>query len=241
VSGATFSQSSGRYEVPMNQVVTFTATEANAASWVWDFGDGTSATGRTVQHSFTQLGGPNASLTVVGDGTNTIGTSSSVIAFTIIDPAVLYLNDRRFEVRTSWVSNGQGTSGVGTAVQLTPDTGYFWFFSPSNLEVVVKVLDACTVDGYFGLGGGLTNLGVQMTVLDTFTGATSLFQHGGPGLPADPGHALRGLPGSHRRQRDHARRGAPTSRSPRPHRRRRSRATRFPSRRLRRALPTTRP
>jgi PKD repeat protein len=162
----------------MNQVVTFTATEANAASWVWDFGDGTTATGRSAQHSFTQLGGPNATLTVTGDGTNTIGTSSSIIAFTIVDPAVLYLNDRRFEVRTSWVSGGQGTSGVGTAVQLTPDTGYFWFFYPANLEVVVKVLDACTVDGYFWVfGGGLTNLGVQMTVLDTFTGVTKVYSN----------------------------------------------------------------
>ena len=162
----------------MNQVVTFTATEANAASWVWDFGDGTTATGRTVQHAFTQLGGPNVVMTVHGDGTNTIGDSASTIGFTIIDPAVLYLNDRRFEVRTSWVSSGQGTSGVGTAVQLTPDTGYFWFFSPSNLEVVVKVLDACTVDGYFWVfGGGLTNLGVQMTVLDTFTGVSKVYSN----------------------------------------------------------------
>ncbi len=178
ISGATFSQSSGRWEVPMNQAVTFNATEANAASWVWDFGDGTSATGRTVQHSFTQLGGPNVVLTVHGDGTNTIGDSSSSIAFTIVDPAVLYLNNRRFEVRTSWVSTGQGTSGVGTAVQLTADTGYFWFFYPANLEVVVKVLDACSVDGYFWVfGGGLTNLGVQMTVLDTQTGATKVYSN----------------------------------------------------------------
>ena len=67
---------------------------------------------------------------------------------------------------------------MGTAVQLTPDTGYFWFFSPSNLEVVVKVLDACTVDGYFWVfGGGLTNLGVQMTVLDTFTGVSKVYSN----------------------------------------------------------------
>ncbi len=176
ISGATFSQSSGRWEVPMNQVVTFNATEANAANWLWDFGDGTTATGRTVQHAFAQLGGPNATLTVTGDGTNTVGQSSSIIAFTIIDPAVLYLNDKRFEVRTSWVSTGQGTSGVGTAVQLTPDTGYFWFFYAANLEVVVKVLDACSVDGNFWVfGGGLTNLGVQMTVLDTVTGVTKTY------------------------------------------------------------------
>ncbi len=176
ISGATLSTSSGRWETLMNQVVTFTAAESNAASWLWDFGDGTTATGRTVQHAFTQLGDPNVALTVTGDGTNTVGSSSSVIAFKIIDPAVLYLNDGRFEVRTSWVSNGQGKAGVGTAVQLTPDTGYFWFFYPANLEVVVKVLDACSVDGHFWVfGGGLTNLGVELTVLDTQTGATTTY------------------------------------------------------------------
>ena len=178
ISGATFSQSSGRWEVPMNQFVTFDAAEANAATWIWDFGDGTSASGRTVQHAFTQLGGPNATLTVTGDGTNTIGQSSSIIAFTIIDPAVLYLNDKRFEVRTAWVSAAQGTSGVGTAVQLSADTGYFWFFYAANLEVVVKVLDACSVDGHFWVfAGGLTNLGVQMTVLDTQTGVTQTYSN----------------------------------------------------------------
>jgi PKD repeat protein len=170
ISGATFSQTSGRWEVPMGQAVTFTATEANASLWVWNFGDGASAEGRTVAHAFTQLGAPNATLTVTGDGTNTSGESNAIIGFTIVDPSVLYLNNRRFEVRASWVSTGQGTHGVGTAVQLTSDTGYLWFFNPANLEVVVKVLDACSVDGYFWVfGGGLTNLAVELTVTDTQT------------------------------------------------------------------------
>ncbi len=176
ISGATLSQSSGRWEVPMGQTVTFTATEANASSWVWNFGDGGSASGKTVTHAFTQLGAPDATLAVTGDGTHTEGESNSTIGFTIVDPAVLYLNDRRFEVRASWASSRQGTSGVGTAVPLTSDTGYFWFFYPANLEVVVKVLDACSIDGYFWVfGGGLTNLGIELTVTDTLTGAVKTY------------------------------------------------------------------
>ena len=29
-------------------------------------------------------------------------------------------------------------------VPLTSDSGYFWFFDADNIELVVKVLDACT-------------------------------------------------------------------------------------------------
>ena len=32
-----------------------------------------------------------------------------------------------------------GQQGSGQAVRLTPDTGYFTFFDPANVEVVVKV------------------------------------------------------------------------------------------------------
>jgi len=177
IAGAALG-TSGRWEVPLGQTVTFTAVEAHAASWIWNFGDGTQASGRTVTHAFTQLGSPNATLTVTGDGTNTDGTSNAIIEFTIVDPSVLYLNNRRFEIRSRWVSVGQGTSGVGTAVGLTADTGYFWFFYPANLEVVVKVLDACSIDGYFWVfGGGLTNLGVELTVLDTQTGAVKTYSN----------------------------------------------------------------
>ena len=61
-------------------------------------------------------------------------------------------------------------------VDLTNDTGYFWFFNPANTEVVVKVLDACSVDGYFWIfASGLTNLGVTLTVTDNQTGTTMIY------------------------------------------------------------------
>lgn len=37
--------------------------------------------------------------------------------------------------------------GVAQAVSLTEDTGYFWFFDPDNVELVVKTLDACSRAG----------------------------------------------------------------------------------------------
>lgn len=58
-----------------------------------------------------------------------------------------------------------------TPVQLTGDTGYFWFFNASNVELVVKVLDACHFGRFWVFAGGLTNVDVDLTVTDTATGA----------------------------------------------------------------------
>jgi hypothetical protein len=59
---------------------------------------------------------------------------------------------------------------------LTSDTGSFWFFSPTNVETVVKVLDGCGVDSSFWVfAGGLTNVDVVMTVTDTQTGAVRTY------------------------------------------------------------------
>ncbi|MGH9399710.1 MAG: hypothetical protein ACRD00_05035, partial [Thermoanaerobaculia bacterium] len=49
----------------------------------------------------------------------------------------------------------------------TSDTGQFWFFSSSNVEIVVKVLNGCGVNTrYWVFAGGLTNVQVTLTVTD---------------------------------------------------------------------------
>ena len=112
-------------------------------------------------------------LTVIGDGTNTDGTTAATIRFAITDPYTLLLDNGRFAIQAAWSSAAQHTSGYGTATALTTDTGYFWFFTSSNTEVVIKALDACSIDGHFWIfGSGLTNLGVVLTVTDTQSGTT---------------------------------------------------------------------
>jgi lysyl endopeptidase len=77
----------------------------------------------------------------------------------------------RFRVTAQW-QKPDGTSGPGTAVPLTPDTGFFWFFDPTNVEVVTKVLNGCGVDNhYWVFNSGLTNVGVSLTYTDTGAGA----------------------------------------------------------------------
>ena len=83
-------------------------------------------------------------------------------------PADLCVNGR-FRVSLTWKANGN--QGTGQAVSLTSDTGYFWFFGPSNVEVVVKVLDGRPLNGHFWVFyGALTNVEYQLTVVDTQTG-----------------------------------------------------------------------
>jgi hypothetical protein len=56
------------------------------------------------------------------------------------------------------------------------NSGYLWFFSSDNAEGMVKVIDACSLEGtYWFFAAGLTNLNVVITVTDTVTGATKTY------------------------------------------------------------------
>ncbi len=91
-------------------------------------------------------------------------------------PRNLCLNGGRFRVEVSWDDPYNGGSGSGQAVPLTSDTGYFWFFDPANVELVVKVLDGTALNGYFWVFyGALSTVEYTITVTDTATGATSTY------------------------------------------------------------------
>jgi hypothetical protein len=79
----------------------------------------------------------------------------------------------RFKVEATFVS--ASASGAAHVVKLTPDTGYLWFFAESNVEAVVKVLDACSLGKFWVFAGGLTNVQVTLTVTDTQTGAVKTY------------------------------------------------------------------
>jgi hypothetical protein len=93
----------------------------------------------------------------------------------VANATTLCLNNARFRV-TVFYATGDGASGVGMGFPLTGDSGYFWFFNPENIELVVKVLSACSLDGHFWVfAGGLTNVGVTLLVEDTVTGASQVY------------------------------------------------------------------
>jgi hypothetical protein len=83
---------------------------------------------------------------------------------------LLCLHHGRFQVQAAW-RTAQGAAGTATAFQATDDSGTFSFFSGNNLELVTKVVDACgLVQKVWFFASGLTNVGVDITVTDTFTG-----------------------------------------------------------------------
>jgi hypothetical protein len=81
----------------------------------------------------------------------------------------LCIGDGRFAVKAVYNAGASG-SGNAQAVALTSDTGYLWFFSATNVEAVVKVIDGCALNNrWWVFAGGLTNVNVVMTVTDTTT------------------------------------------------------------------------
>lgn len=91
----------------------------------------------------------------------------------------LCLNQGRYRVSATW-RDFAGASGAGTARGLTADSGYFYFFSPGNLEVLVKVLDGCDQrlgHHFWFYAAGLTNVQVELRVEDTLTGTVELYSN----------------------------------------------------------------
>jgi hypothetical protein len=90
--------------------------------------------------------------------------------FCVPSSSRLCLQAGRFAVEAVW-KDFAGNSGAGTAVPITSDTGYFWFFAPSNVEVVTKVIDGRPLNAKFWVFyGALSNVEYTLTVTDTLTG-----------------------------------------------------------------------
>jgi hypothetical protein len=84
------------------------------------------------------------------------------------------LNNNRYRVEATWQSSS--SSGVGNINELTDDTGYLWFFSSSNVEIVVKVLNGCGLNSrYWVFAAGLTDVRTTITVTDTKTGSVKQY------------------------------------------------------------------
>jgi hypothetical protein len=94
------------------------------------------------------------------------------------DAATACLRRGRYQARVDWRVPSSGESGHGTAVPLTSETGTFWFFSPGNVELIVKVLDGRALNGHdWVFYGSLTDVEFDLTVTDTQTGASRAYHN----------------------------------------------------------------
>jgi hypothetical protein len=83
----------------------------------------------------------------------------------------LCLGGGRFLVDVQYKNPTTGETLPGHAAPLTGDTGAFWFFAPSNAELLIKVLDGRPVNNHFWVFyGALSDVEYTITVTDTVTG-----------------------------------------------------------------------
>ncbi len=83
----------------------------------------------------------------------------------------------RFALDVTYRRPGGSLSGTAqAAAPYSDNTSLFWFFSSSNVELVVKVLDGQASNGKFWVfHGGLTDLEYTLTVRDTWTNVTETY------------------------------------------------------------------
>jgi plastocyanin len=92
----------------------------------------------------------------------------------------------RFRIRVTW-TNFAGESGQGVALEYTADSGFFYFFQPEVLELLVKIVNGCGLnDAYWFFNAAASNVGLVYTVTDlqtcetrTVTNPVGVFASGG--------------------------------------------------------------
>jgi photosystem II stability/assembly factor-like uncharacterized protein len=107
------------------------------------------------------------------------GTSAGVFEWTQVRceaPGGFCAQGDRFAVEVLW-RDFAGQVGLGRAASLrSRDSGVFWFFSPDNWEMLLKVLDGCRVNGrWWVFAAAATNVEYTLRVTDTATGEPSVY------------------------------------------------------------------
>jgi ELWxxDGT repeat protein len=91
------------------------------------------------------------------------------------DERRLCLESGRFQATATW-RDFAGRSGDATAVPITSDTGYFWFFDEDNVELILKLIDGGGFNGHHWVYyGALSNVEYTFTVTDSETGAAKRY------------------------------------------------------------------
>ena len=98
------------------------------------------------------------------------------------DSNALHLAGGRFRVAATFRAADVPLT-LAHPVSLTSDSGAFWFFDPDNVELVVKVLDGCALNGRrWFFATGLTDVEVTLLLEDTLRGGSAIYANP-PGTP----------------------------------------------------------
>ncbi len=107
--------------------------------------------------------------------------------------------DNRFQMKVTYkTAQGGGSAGNGQAIALTSlgvaQGGLFWFFSADNPEMLIKVIDGCSLNQkYWLFYAAGTNVGFTATVTDLQTNARKTYTNK-DGVAAAPVQDTAALP-----------------------------------------------
>jgi len=99
----------------------------------------------------------------------------------------LCISGARFAVSAKWWTLADGMTGTGKVVSgSSADSGNVWFFGPDNWELLVKVLDGCTVNNRkWVFSAATTDQHYSLIVTDVTRGQTKrYFNYWGNAAPA---------------------------------------------------------
>jgi hypothetical protein len=174
---------------------------------VWSFGDAAITSGSNIFFTHTASGAGNVMFNLssslcpgdeetvgVSDVDNGVSVAVTITQNTTPPPPACVANnttlciddvpgDKRFQITSTFAtSQAGGKAGNGQAISLVPvavsEGGLFWFFSSSNPEMLIKVINGCTVNNHFWVfySAG-TNVGFQVHVKDMKTSHTANYQN----------------------------------------------------------------
>jgi PKD repeat protein len=156
------------------------------STWLWDFGDGGTATSANPTHVYEFPGFYTVSLRV----SNATGTATTTLGIEVVDSGTLTLMAQAghaFEITLQATDPRTGNQGAGQAIPQNDVFGYFTIpaLVPTNPgapvvpEVFVKMLDARPLPGqdFWLFWGGLTDLTYVLTVRDTVRGTIKVYHN----------------------------------------------------------------
>ncbi len=155
-------------------------SDGDAANKFFDvpiFDDGESEPAESVSLSLADVAG-GASLGSPSEATLTLNDNDGPMPCDDAEFSVCLLD--RFLVTIHFETN-DGSMGDARAFKLTDSAASFEFFEVGNVEIVVKMKDTCTLpDGhplrnFWVFIAGLTNVRVEITIVDTVTGTVRKF------------------------------------------------------------------
>ncbi|MDA8016801.1 MAG: alpha/beta fold hydrolase [Thermoanaerobaculia bacterium] len=90
----------------------------------------------------------------------------------------LCLRDGAYAVTATWTDFDGNTGAAETATARTAESGLLTFFSDTNWELQIKVLDGCSLNDHrWVFAAGTTNVGFVLRVEEMATGAEAIYEN----------------------------------------------------------------